>query len=149
MGAYSVKKKKKPRLTQREVEELGLDGVDMTNSKAPAYRRNRRKKETLQLLKQSMGNVSAVCERIGISRQTFYKWRQNDPDFDEAVREINETTLDYVEQQMFVEIKKGNAKLIMFYLMNKGRGRGYSQKPEDAVRQKAVNIVISSDEAEF
>lgn len=144
-----MKKKKKTRLTANEIEELGLDGVDITNSKAPAYRRNRRKKETLDILKQTMGNVAATCQKVGISRQTFYKWRQTDPDFDAAVHETNEITLDFVEQQMFLEIKKGNAKLIMFYLMNKGRGRGYSQKPEDAVRQKAVNIVITSDEAEF
>lgn len=144
-----MKQKKKPKVTQRELEELGLDGVDTTHSKAPTYRRNRRKKEAIELLRKSMGTVSVVCEKIGISRQTFYKWRQTDPAFDAEVNEINEQTLDFVESQMFNGIKEGNAKLIMFYLMNKGKSRGYSQKLDDNARTKSLNVVISADEAEF
>ena len=45
-------------------------------------------------------------------------------------------------------IKDGNAKLIMFYLMNKGRARGYAEKP-DPEQSKPINIVISQDEAGF
>lgn len=145
-----TKKKKRIRLTERELDELGLAGVDMRiGSKAPLYRQNRRKKEALDILKQSLGNVTATCQKIGISRQTFYKWRQTDPSFDAAVHEINEVTLDFVEAQMFKGIKDGNAKLIMFYLVNRGRTRGYAPKPEDAARNNAINVVITADEAEF
>ena len=144
-----MKQKKTARFTQRELDELGVAEVDATKSKAPTYRRNKRKREAIELLKRSCGVVSKVCERIGISRQTFYKWRQTDPEFDEAVREVNEHALDFVEGQLFKGIAEGNAKLIMFYLMNKGRSRGYAPKPEDLARGKALNVVISADEAEF
>lgn len=144
-----MKKKKTSRFTQRELEELGLAGVDATNSRAPAHRRNRRKKEALELLQRTLGDVTTICDRIGISRQTFYKWRQNDPEFDAAVNDINERALDFVESQMFKGIKEGNAKLIMFYLMNKGRARGYAQKADESTRGRALNVVISADEAEF
>lgn len=50
-------------------------------------------------------------------------WRQKDAEFDEAVREINEDTLDFVESILMKGIKDGNAKIIMCYLMNKGATR--------------------------
>ena len=140
---------KKHGVKLRELDDLGLSGVDMAQkSKAPAYRRNRRKREALEVLRKSLGNVTATCERVGISRATFYMWRQKDAEFDEAVREINENTLDFVESMLMKGIKDGNAKLIMFYLMNKGRGRGYAEKPEPD-SHKPVNIVISQEEAGF
>lgn len=132
------------------MEDLGLKGLDSTReSKAPAYRRNRRMKETLEVLKKTLGNVSAACERVGISRATFYLWRQNNAEFDQAVREINERTLDFVESKLMAGIEDGNPKLIMFFLANKGRSRGYSEKPDDAQNRRAINIRISEDEAEF
>lgn len=130
-----AKKKTAARFSARELAELGVPDVVTTKkeSKAPAYRRSRRKKEALAILQRNLGNVSACCEKVGISRATFYEWRRADADFDEAVREINERALDFAEGKLFEGIRAGNAKLIIFYLVNRGKGRGYSRKPEDAV----------------
>ncbi|MBQ9370779.1 MAG: hypothetical protein IJU03_01140 [Thermoguttaceae bacterium] len=144
-----MKLKTRTKFTQKELEELGLAGVDTTRSKAPKYRQNRRKKEALDVLRKTLGDVTTACDRIGISRQTFYQWRRHDPEFDAMVSDINERALDFVESQMFKGIKEGNARLIMFYLMNRGKSRGYCQKTEEVARGSAVNVVISADEAEF
>ena len=128
-----TKMKAPEKFSARELEELGLSDVDTIKkgSKAPVYRRNQRKKELLGLLQKSLGNVAAACEKVGISRATFYEWRQKDEKFDKAVHEINERALDFVEEKLFAGIRAGNAKLIIFYLVNRGRSRGYSRKPED------------------
>ena len=48
--------KKKHGVKLRELDDLGLSGVDMARkSKAPAYRRNRRKREALEVLRKSLG----------------------------------------------------------------------------------------------
>ena len=124
-------KPKKTTTSARELAELGLANVDTTKSKAPAYRRNRRKDELLAILRKNNGIVSVACEKVGISRATFYEWRQKDPKFDDAVHEINERTLDFVEAKLIDGIRAGNPKLIIFYLVNRGRSRGSSRKPED------------------
>ncbi len=129
------------------MRELGYESIN--GSRDTEARRNRRKKETLDILKSSMGNVSAACEKVGISRATFYLWRQEDSEFDEAVNEINERTLDFVESCLMQGIKNGNAKLIMFYLVNRGRNRGYSTRPEDTKESSQVKIVLSSEETDF
>lgn len=141
-----AKKADKTRGSARELAELGLSNVDTTKSKAPAYRRNRRKREAIELLNRNLGNVSACCQQIGISRATFYEWRQKDPDFDEAVREINERALDFVEGQLFQGIRAGNAKLIIFYLVNRGKSRGYSRRPEEAPDGQQLDAAAQSVE---
>ena len=139
-------KSKKQKTSARELAELGLAGVDTTKSKAPAYRRGRRKKETLELLTKYMGNVAATCAKVGISRATFYEWRQSDAAFDEAVRDINERTLDFVEGKLLEGIRAGNAKLIIFYLVNKGKTRGYSRRPEEVDAHEAEAAAAGSAE---
>lgn len=141
-------KPKKATGNARELAELGLNGVDTTKSKAPAYRRNRRKREILEILRRNLGNVSAACEKVGISRATFYDWRQNDPDFDAEISEINERALDFVEGKLLEGIRAGNPKLIIFYLVNRGRSRGYSRKPED-LNQEPANAEATANAVEL
>lgn len=119
-----------------------------TKTRSYQKRAEKSKQYALKVLKETFGNVSLTCEKVGMSRMTFYKWRSEDPVFNQAVEDINERTLDFVESKLLQGIQDGNAKLIMFYLMNRGRGRGYAQKPDDAIR-KPLTVMISADEAEF
>ena len=146
-----AKRKRRQRVTRQELEDLGVDPLDTKtrNGKSPAFRRNRRKRELLNVLRNTLGNVTASCQKVGVSRATFYLWRQEDPEFDEEVNEINETTLDFVENQLMKGIKEGNTRLIMFYLTAKGRSRGYGQTPVDAAERRQLKVVITQDEAEF
>ena len=106
------------------------------------------KKKALETLKESFGNISVVCERVNVSRQTFYKWLREDEEFNAEVEEINERTIDFVESKLIQGINAGNTRLIMFYLMNKARSRGYCPKPEES-KPRLLNVVITEDEAEF
>lgn len=112
-------------------------------------RQSKIKKEALEVLKKTFGNVSLTCEKLGISRFTFYKWRNEDAEFNEAVEDINERTLDFVESKMIQGIQEGNTKLIIFYLNSKGRRRGYGAVENEANKNSAITLKITQDEAEF
>ena len=64
--------KKKHEVKLRELDDLGLSGVDIAlKIKGPAYRRDRRKKEALQA-EEVAWNVTVTYDRVGISRATSY-----------------------------------------------------------------------------
>ena len=113
-------------------------------------RQEKQKKDILKALKNTMGNVSLSCEKVGISRFAFYKWRDEDPEFDREVEEINERTLDFVESKLMQGIQDGNARMIIFFLSTKGRGRGYGQAKEaGGEKSTGVMLNITTDEAEY
>jgi hypothetical protein len=73
------------------------------------------------------------------------------PEFDAACKEITETTVDFVESQMFKKIKsgdKGSEALMIFYLKTKAKHRGYIEKQELDVSAdvKGVTINVTSQE---
>lgn len=120
-----------------------------TKKNTYARRRKKTKVELLEALRNNYANISDACEKCGVTRQTFYVWRDEDAEFDQAVKEINEQMVDKVESKMMREIKKGNTRLIMFYLNAKGKSRGYGATADAAGVGGGVKIVISSDEMEY
>lgn len=121
-----------------------------TKTHAFQKRAEKSKQYALECLKKTYGNVSLTCEKVGLSRMTFYKWRSEDPEFNRQVEEINERTLDFVESKLLQGIQDGNVRLIMFYLNAKGKQRGYGLKNEtEGDKSGSVMIQISSEEADF
>lgn len=84
------------------------------------------KKMLLQALEKSLGIVTPACREVGVSRETYYRYMREDPDFRDAVEIINEITLDFVENQLFKKIKDGSERSILFYMKYKARKRGYT-----------------------
>lgn len=114
-----------------------------------------RKKTFIEALVRNLGNVTASIEGMGLSRQTFYYWKEQDPEFIRAVNDCSERILDFAESKLFqlmngVElpddkvfmfrgkpiIQKMTKKLapdnssIIFYLKTKGKARGYVERQE-------------------
>lgn len=84
----------------------------------------------IEALKKSGGIVSPACQAIGIARSTYYEWRQADPDFAKACDETLELALDLAESALLRNIQAGDTKAIKFYLMCKGKSRGYDPRQE-------------------
>ena len=81
----------------------------------------------LVALEKSLGIVTPACKEVGISRDRFYTYYHEDPEFKKKVDEINEIQMDFVENQLFKKIKGGSEKSIHFYMRYKGRRRGYNE----------------------
>jgi hypothetical protein len=83
------------------------------------------KKLFLKLLEKNWGLVSKTCSELNISRQAYYNWMDDDPNFKRMVDDTYELVLDKVEQKLFEKIDEKSEKSIHFYLKHKGRKRGY------------------------
>lgn len=108
------------------------------------------KRAILDALEEKYGIVTDACRSIGLARSTYYDWLRDDPAFKEAVAEIQEVALDYVEGKLFeritgVEVVKGvdketgemityslppDTQAISLYLKTKGKKRGYIERTE-------------------
>jgi hypothetical protein len=85
------------------------------------------KKKLLEALERTLGLITPACKECGLSRGIFYKYLRDDPEFKKAVDEIHEITLDFVEAQLFKQIKNGSERSILFYMKYRGRSRGYNE----------------------
>ena len=88
------------------------------------------KKALIEALEKSLGVVTTACKLVGVDRSTFYQYVKDDPEFAEAVKDIEEVTIDFAESQLHKQIKDGNTTATIFYLKTKGKKRGYVEKTE-------------------
>ena len=88
------------------------------------------KAKLLVSLNNSFGNISKACEKLKISRRTFYNYIQEDKEFKEAVEEIEESLIDLGESELYNQITEGNVTAIIFFLKTKGKKRGYVERTE-------------------
>lgn len=76
--------------------------------------------------------IQISCEKVGISRATYYRWRKDDKDFmqqsDEALSEGVHLMNDMAESQLLSAIKSQNMTAIIFWLKN--RHKAYTQRVE-------------------
>ena len=94
-----------------------------------------RKKDLLDALERSLGIVSTACEKVGVDRKTHYNWLKDDPEYKEAVRAIEERTIDFAESHLHALIKDKNPAATIFFLKTKGKTRGYVERQEIEVSE--------------
>jgi len=82
--------------------------------------------------------VQIACEKTGVGRATFYRWKKEDEEFarqaDEAIVEGNELVNDMAESQLMAAIRDGNLGGIIFWL--KHHHPRYATKVEVTARLK-------------
>ena len=84
----------------------------------------------IQSLEKSLGVVTSACKQVGISRTQFYSWMKEDEEFKEAVEDISNVALDFVESRLHQQIKDDSTAATIFYLKTKGKKRGYVERQE-------------------
>jgi ACT domain-containing protein len=107
------------------------------------------KKKLLEALERNLGIVTPACKEVGISRDRYYTYYNEDPEFKKKVDELTEFTLDFVETKLFQNIKEGSEKSILFYMKYKGRKRGYidEMKINSNIQGiETINITIKGDD---
>lgn len=76
--------------------------------------------------------IQFACEKAGVGRATYYRWRKDDADFarccDDALQESVGLMNDLAESQLLSAIKDKNMTAIIFWLKN--RHKAYSTKVE-------------------
>ena len=95
------------------------------------YKFDGKKKAFLEAYEKTLCNITAACKASGVSRQTFYNWRADDPDFASELSDLNEATLDIAESVLKeIMVKQKNITAVIFFLKTKGKERGYVERSE-------------------
>lgn len=108
------------------------------------------KKEILKTLENNP-IVESACKKHGISRQTFYRWQKEDPDFGRKVEEIimisHDSITDMAESQLFKKISEGNMAAIGLRL--KTHSDRYRPRTEKRQTQMEGEIKKAQDDISF
>ena len=114
------------------------------------------KERLLEALEKSLGVVTTACKKVSVDRSTFYKYLNEDEDFANAVKELDNVALDFAESQLHKQIQDGVPTSTIFYLKTKGKKRGYIERQEfdhttqgDKIQPTIINLGsgIDPDEA--
>ena len=89
-----------------------------------------KKKIMIEALMDQLGVVTAACKQTGISRQTHYRWLNEDANYKIWADEVPDLCLDFAENSLFGLMREGNIASVIFYLKTKGKKRGYIEKTE-------------------
>ena len=85
---------------------------------------NERQMIFLDTLEKSLGVLTSALIKSQTPREEYDLWMQNS-EFKKNVEAINESSIDFVENQLLKQIKEGDLSAIQFYLKTKGKKRGY------------------------
>ena len=81
--------------------------------------------------------VQVACERCGISRQTVYRWKKEDPEFEalvnQALDEGEALVNDMGESQLLASMRDGNMSATRYWLSHR---HPKFKKGEQAVRNR-------------
>jgi len=76
--------------------------------------------------------VQIACEKSGVARATYYRWRESDPEFrkltDDALSDSIEIINDMAEAHLLAAIQEGEMGAITYWLRH--RHKAYSTKVE-------------------
>ena len=92
------------------------------------------KDKMIQALELNLGNVTASCKAMNISRDTHYRWMKEDKEYRKAVKDMENAALDFAESSLLKQIAKGNPLATIFFLKCKGKKRGYIEQNNLEIR---------------
>lgn len=110
----------------------------------------RKAREQALLLEQlrKVPIVSIACEKSGIGRATYYRWKKEDPEFskaaDDALAEGTYLVNDMAESQLLAAIRDNNLGAVMYWL--KHRNPNYNNKLEVTARIKQDNDSLTPEQ---
>lgn len=87
------------------------------------------KEAMLKALSENYGLIKQSAEKAGISRETHYKWLDEDEKYRDAVELMRENNLDVAEYALMKMVEGlKDAAMIKWYLETHGASRGYGKK---------------------
>lgn len=113
-------------------------------------RQSKNKEQLLEILKKTP-IVEIACEKAGVSRATYYRWRKDDLKFaqvsDEALFDGNLLINDMAESQLISSIKDKNMTAIIFWL--KTHHDAYRNRVEVTTTNNHQEINLTDEQKEL
>lgn len=87
----------------------------------------------IQIYEKKGCNITATCTALGISRKTFYEWKEKKKKLAEGLEAAEEAIIDFAESKLVEHINNDDVQALIFFLRTKGKKRGYVEKTESDV----------------
>lgn len=87
----------------------------------------------------SGGILANIARRLSVSRGAITQYLNRNPEMVKYIEEEKQSLLDLAELQLIIKLKQGDFKAIKFFLMSKGKERGY-------IINKELNIYSQNKE---
>lgn len=87
----------------------------------------------IQIYEKKGCNITATCTALGISRKTFYEWKEKKKKLAEGLEAAEEAIIDFAESKLVEHINNDDVQALIFFLRTKGKKRGYVEKTETDV----------------
>ena len=109
-----------------------------------------KKQMFLDTFVQSMGVITICCDKIGVSREIFYRWKREDNNFAEALDNIINQKNDVAEDLLWglITIKKDPTS-IRYYLDRRHPKYKPRSETEVVVGDRTLEDIIDEDEAKL
>ncbi len=110
----------------------------------------RKSREQAMLLEQlrKMPIVQIACEKAGVSRATYYRWKKEDEIFakvaEEALSDGTALVSDMAESQLLSQIRDNNLGAIMYWL--KHRNPNYNTKLEVTAKIRMQDEALTPEQ---
>ena len=88
------------------------------------------KADLLAALAANSGIVASACRAANVSRMTYYRYYNEDPDFKEKADDVKELQKDFAESLILKKMKEGDTTMIIFYAKTQMKDRGYVERKE-------------------
>lgn len=113
----------------------------------------REKEALLTALAANSGIVASACRAANVSRMTYYRYYNEDPDFKEKADDVKELQKDFAESLILKKMKEGDTTMIIFYAKTQMKDRGYVERKEivgkdgdDLIHKREVDLSKLSEE---
>jgi hypothetical protein len=111
-------------------------------------RQVKQKQELLEQLEKAP-IIQIACERTGVGRATFYRWRKEDAEFagkvEEALEKGSNLINDLAESRLVSAIKDGNFPAVAFWL--RSHHRNYTNRIEIAGDSRMEDVELTEEQA--
>ena len=107
-----------------------------------------KKRAFLELWAKSSGVVSYVCDKLEISRDNFYRWKADDPEFAAKIKAVEDKRLDAAEDVLFGKVFVERDASCAKYLLDR-KHPGYKPKSvtEVIAGEKTLEDLLAEDDA--
>lgn len=92
---------------------------------------NKKKKAVMiEALQKTLGVISTACELAEISRDTHYRWMNEDEEYKREAEDTTDLAIDFAVSALHKQIAEGNHVSTIFLLKTLGKKRGYVERVE-------------------
>lgn len=99
------------------------------------------KSKLLEAIKGSKGVISVIAKRLDCSWATARMNIQRFPDTLQAYHDEEDTAIDKAEVELLKLIDNADSAMIKFYLMTKGKARGYTYEVDTKTELQTDNEI--------